>query len=81
MSNVPALGLVLRDGVVSPTQGVQELGMFSCCLADTTHYRGQSVVEYHLNAHSGHLLRTKAADKEDGGVAAGVAVLDSPFLV
>lgn len=30
---------------------------------------------------AGLLLRTKAASQNDGGVAAGVAVLDSPYLV
>jgi glutathione synthase len=29
----------------------------------------------------GTLLRTKLVEHDDGGVAAGVAVLDSPFLV
>lgn len=33
-----------------------------------------------LNEHGGHLLRTKAADSNEGGVAAGFAVLDSPLL-
>jgi glutathione synthase len=34
-----------------------------------------------LNRQAGHLLRTKSADSDEGGVAAGYAVLDSPFLV
>lgn len=29
---------------------------------------------------AGHLLRTKAATSDEGGVAAGFAVLDSPYL-
>jgi hypothetical protein len=33
-----------------------------------------------LNTQGGHLLRTKAADSDEGGVAAGYAVLDSPYL-
>lgn len=33
-----------------------------------------------LNERAGHLLRTKVASVDDGGVAAGVAVLDSPYL-
>jgi glutathione synthase len=32
------------------------------------------------NAHGGHLLRTKAATSDEGGVAAGFAVLDSVSL-
>lgn len=34
-----------------------------------------------LNQAVGHLLRTKAIEHADGGVAAGVAVLDTPFLL
>ncbi|PNH06404.1 Glutathione synthetase, chloroplastic [Tetrabaena socialis] len=30
---------------------------------------------------SGHLVRTKTSSSNEGGVAAGFAVLDSPFLV
>ena len=29
----------------------------------------------------GHLVRTKRTDSNEGGVAAGFAVLDSPYLV
>jgi glutathione synthase len=39
--------------------------------------RGQAV----RNEAVGHLLRTKTADSNEGGVAAGFAVLDSPMLV
>lgn len=34
-----------------------------------------------MNEAAGHLLRTKAVEHADGGVAAGVAVLDTPYLV
>ena len=34
-----------------------------------------------MNEHGGSLLRTKAASSDEGGVAAGYAVLDSPYLV
>ena len=34
-----------------------------------------------LNAMAGHLLRTKFEGVDEGGVATGFAVLDSPFLV
>ena len=33
-----------------------------------------------INRAAGHLLRTKAASSDEGGVAAGFAVLDSPLL-
>ncbi len=34
-----------------------------------------------MNECVGHLLRTKGSEHSDGGVAAGVAVLDNPLLV
>lgn len=34
-----------------------------------------------MNDCVGHLLRTKSSEHSDGGVAAGVAVLDNPLLV
>lgn len=34
-----------------------------------------------LNAEAGHLVRTKSSSSNEGGVAAGFAVLDSPYLV
>lgn len=40
--------------------------------------RGQDMV---MNECVGHLLRTKSSEHADGGVAAGVAVLDNPLLV
>jgi glutathione synthase len=33
-----------------------------------------------INEDGGHLLRTKTASSDEGGVAAGFAVLDSPYL-
>jgi glutathione synthase len=34
-----------------------------------------------LNKEAGYLLRTKVADSNEGGVAAGYAVLDSLYLI
>ncbi|CAB1335993.1 unnamed protein product, partial [Coregonus sp. 'balchen'] len=52
---------------------LSELGLFGA------HVRqGQDMV---LNECAGHLLRTKSDEHSDGGVAAGVAVLDNPLLV
>jgi glutathione synthase len=33
-----------------------------------------------LNKQAGHLVRSKVADSDEGGVAAGYGVLDSPYL-
>lgn len=64
---------LLREGMMSEDQEVlSELGIFSTFLRD-----GENVV---LNAEGGSLLRTKQATSDEGGVAAGFAVLDSPIL-
>jgi glutathione synthase len=65
---------VVRSNAALPIVGVSELGTFGGFL-------GNGVDEPLLNRSLGHLLRTKAASQEDGGVASGVAVLDSPFLI
>jgi len=54
---------------------VSELGVFGTCLSDNT--PGADAV-VHSDA-PGTLLRTKLSHVLDGGVAAGRAVLDSPF--
>ncbi|KAJ1503450.1 hypothetical protein HMI55_002455 [Coelomomyces lativittatus] len=59
--------------LLSPTSVISELGIYGTWVAD-----GDRVV---LNQAAGHLLRTKIESSDEGGVAAGFAVLDSPFLV
>jgi glutathione synthetase len=61
----------LRDGVVSTAECISELGVYSNYLGD-----GRVV---HLSEVAGHLLRTKPAHVNEGGVAAGFAGLDSPL--
>jgi len=58
---------------LTDSNGVSELGIYGLFLSD-----GEKVI---INSSGGHLLRTKVATIEDGGVAAGVAVLDSPYLI
>ncbi|XP_019806361.1 glutathione synthetase isoform X3 [Tursiops truncatus] len=65
---------LLRPG--SPArvaQCISELGIFGVYVR-----QGKTLV---MNKHVGHLLRTKAIEHADGGVAAGVAVLDNPYPV
>ncbi|CAI5496888.1 unnamed protein product [Closterium sp. Naga37s-1] len=52
---------------------LSELGVYGTYLRN-----GDRVV---INAAAGHLLRTKTATSNEGGVASGFAVLDSPYLV
>ena len=65
--------LFMRAGVAAPADALGELGIYSVYLSA----RGKVL----QNEPVGHLLRTKTADSNEGGVAAGFAVLDSPILV
>ncbi|XP_074068201.1 glutathione synthetase isoform X1 [Macrotis lagotis] len=55
------------------TQCISELGIFGVYVR-----QGKTLL---MNKHVGHLLRTKSTKYADGGVAAGVAVLDNPYPV
>lgn len=70
----PALNYLLRaHSPLQASECISELGIFGVYVR-----QGQELV---LNQAAGHLLRTKAIEHADGGVAAGVAVLDTPYLV
>nr|CDJ89610.1 Glutathione synthase domain containing protein [Haemonchus contortus] len=56
---------------VKMSKVVSELGVYGYALGD----RGLAEVR-----QGGHLLRTKGEDIDEGGVAVGAAVIDSPFL-
>ncbi|XP_036273383.1 glutathione synthetase isoform X4 [Pipistrellus kuhlii] len=65
---------LLRPGCpVRVVPCISELGIFGVYVR-----QGKTLV---MNKHVGHLLRTKANEHADGGVVAGVAVLDNPFPV
>ncbi|XP_053309196.1 glutathione synthetase [Spea bombifrons] len=65
--------LLKANGRLQVSECISELGMFGVYVR-----HGKETV---LNEGVGHLLRTKATEHADGGVAAGVAVLDNPYLV
>eukprot|EP00177_Eucheuma_denticulatum_P001529 GFKZ01002740.1.p1 GENE.GFKZ01002740.1~~GFKZ01002740.1.p1 ORF type:complete len:517 (+),score=75.50 GFKZ01002740.1:132-1553(+) len=65
--------VLIRGGKFSVTDIVSEFGVYGVHITKD----GEEVANY----VGGTLLRSKAASDEDGGVAAGVAVLDSPMLV
>ena len=65
--------LLVRNGTAKSVDAVSELGIFGAHLR-----RGSKTL---LNERAGHLLRTKPSDADEGGVASGYAVLDSPMLV
>jgi len=70
----PALNksYLIRDGVWRTEKTISELGIFSTYLRN-----GNKEI---LNKQAGHLVRSKVADSDEGGVAAGYGVLDSPYL-
>lgn len=72
-----ARNVVLRsDGKVVEGDVISELGIFGTCL-----WRGKSgEKEILLNDEGGYLMRTKARDSDEGGVAAGFSSLDSLVL-
>ncbi|XP_029012858.1 glutathione synthetase [Betta splendens] len=65
--------LLRRDAPLRISCCVSELGVFGVYVRKGT--------EMVMNECAGHLLRTKSSEHSDGGVAAGVAVLDNPLLV
>ncbi|KAK9377814.1 glutathione synthase [Lipomyces chichibuensis] len=66
---------IIRAGKVTEGNVISELGVFGCVLWDSkTH-------EIKQNFEAGWLLRTKFADSEEGGVAAGFGSIDSVLLI
>ena len=70
----PMKNTVLREGELISGPMASELGIYGIFIATQD---GEVLV----NEPAGHLLRTKSADMNEGGVATGFAVLDSPLLV
>ena len=64
--------ILVRNGQVLMGPCISELGMYGVALFDNDNEI--------LNAHGGHLLRTKFSNTNEGGVATGFAVLNSPIL-
>lgn len=64
--------VMVRAGQASEVDTLSELGVYGVLVR-----RGRTLLH---NREAGHLVRTKAATSNEGGVAAGFAVLDSPML-
>ena len=73
--NVHPDSVLLRNGEANVVDTVSELGVYSTVLS----FEGQ--IAFSEGSSAGHLLRTKVSSSDEGGVAAGFAVLDSPLLV
>ncbi|KAG2316542.1 hypothetical protein Bca52824_019664 [Brassica carinata] len=63
---------LLREGVYHKDQAISELGVYGAYLRNK-----ERVI---INEQSGYLMRTKVSSSDEGGVAAGYAVLDSIYL-
>ncbi|WOH14397.1 hypothetical protein DCAR_0933916 [Daucus carota subsp. sativus] len=69
---VVAPTILMRDGSCHKDSAVSELGIYGAYLRNK-----ENVV---VNDHAGYLMRTKVSSSNEGGVAAGFAVLDSIYL-
>ncbi|OZJ05784.1 hypothetical protein BZG36_01294 [Bifiguratus adelaidae] len=69
----PQRNIMVREGELIEGEVISELGVYGIYLSD-----GKTV---YANKTGGHLLRTKAQESKEGGVAAGFAVIDSPLLL
>ncbi|KAL0340667.1 UNVERIFIED_CONTAM: Glutathione synthetase, chloroplastic [Sesamum radiatum] len=65
--------ILIREGVSHKEHVISELGVYATYLRNKT-----NVI---MNGQSGYLMRTKVSSSNEGGVAAGFAVLDSIYLV
>ncbi|EFH48533.1 glutathione synthetase [Arabidopsis lyrata subsp. lyrata] len=63
---------LVREGVYHKNQVISELGVYGAYLRNK-----DNVI---VNEQSGYLMRTKIESSDEGGVAAGFAVLDSIYL-
>ncbi|WIA42733.1 hypothetical protein OEZ86_008676 [Tetradesmus obliquus] len=68
----PQRSVFVRGGAWAEDESLSELGIYGTFLRI-----GDEVM---INEEVGHLVRTKTSSSNEGGVAAGFAVLDSPML-
>ncbi|CAI2185230.1 6905_t:CDS:10 [Funneliformis geosporum] len=64
--------IILRQGELVEGEMISELGIYGVFIGN------EDVI---INEVGGHLLRTKGRETNEGGVATGFAVIDSPLLV
>jgi glutathione synthase len=69
----PLKNIMIRKGKAINSDVISELGIYGIWVS-----KGNVCM---LNECGGHLLRTKSSQSNEGGVAAGFAVLDSPLLI
>ncbi|XP_021742456.1 glutathione synthetase, chloroplastic-like [Chenopodium quinoa] len=64
--------LLVREGIFHKDHAISELGIYGAYLRNK-----ENII---INEQCGYLMRTKVSSSDEGGVAAGFAVLDSLYL-
>lgn len=77
----PMKNIMVRAGTGQGIQGevVSELGAYGVALFREK--EDGNGAEVRVNEGKGHLLRTKGKEDDEGGVAVGFSVIDSPLLI
>ena len=87
---VPRETAFFRDNELTICAGVSEMGIYGCYLGRGKDPVVNTALGYVVDVCNGcvfhlivarYLLRTKPAEVQEGGVAAGYAVIDTPVLV
>lgn len=73
IDTTPHDNYMVRDSIAMKLPVITELGIYGSWLSC-----GEKVI---LNTEAGYLMRTKAVGTNEGGVATGYSVLDSPLLI
>ena len=71
---------MMRNGETKIVNSLSEFGIYSCVFVDSSDDRSliAGIPKYR---NLGTLMRTKASHVNEGGVNAGFAVIDSPYVV
>ena len=75
---IPAV--MMRNGETKFVNSLSEFGIYSCIFIDT-HNNKSALAGIPSSRNLGTLMRTKASHVNEGGVNAGFAVIDSPYVV
>ena len=67
---------LIRNGELYSGEGISELGIFGIYIGEPRDISDKT----HMNEYGGYLVRSKMADVNEGGVAAGFAVVSSILL-
>jgi hypothetical protein len=72
----------LKNGKINKMDSLSEIGIFSCIFMDSSlKNKGEESSDWIIKNESlGVLMRTKGSHFNEGGVTAGYAVIDYPFL-